>query len=223
MDKHTEEKLKQWFPFLRITKDYESLVNIATIHPGKIIFQEGEPCEVIAFLLKGIIRVSKFGKNGKEVYLYRVKEGETCILMISSTLSGIGYPATATVEEEVEALLLPVPVFKKWLAENVKLQQFIYRTLSERLVSVMTLVEEIVFHRMDERVAELILEKGQERNILSITHDTIAMELGTAREVVSRIMKDFQRKGWVQLSRGKIEIVDRNGLELGFSPGVKKD
>ena len=213
MDKEYTQLIKKLFPFLIVEKGNESLMNIARIPAGRIVFQEGEACELIAFILKGVIRVSKIGKNGKELSLYRVSSGESCILMISSTLATIGYPATATVEEDAEVLILSVPVFKKWMQENHELQKFVYKLLSERLVSVMTLIEEIVFHKMDERVAEFLLENGEGVNLLSITHDRIAMELGTAREVVSRIMKDFQRKGWIEMSRGKVKILKRDSLE----------
>lgn len=213
MDKNDTQLIRELFPFFILDQNSESLMNTAKIPAGRIVFQEGEACEVIAFILKGVIRVSKVGKNGKELPLYRVTSGESCILMISSTLASIGYPATATVEEDVDVLLLSVPVFKKWMQENLALQTFVYKLLSERLVSVMTLIEEIVFHKMDERVAEFLLEKGKGVPSLSITHDRIAMELGTAREVVSRIMKDFQRKGWIEMSRGKVTIISRDSLQ----------
>jgi CRP/FNR family transcriptional regulator len=212
MDKKYVQSINELFPFLLKDKNNESLMNIAKIPAGRIVFQEGEECEFIAFILKGVIRVSKIGKNGKELYLYRVGSGESCILMISSILATIGYPATATVEEDVEVLILPVTLFKQWMQDNLELQKFVYKLLSERLVSVMTLIEEIVFHKMDARVAEFLLEKGEGIKLLSITHDRIAMELGTAREVVSRIMKDFQRKGWIEMSRGKVKILDRESL-----------
>lgn len=213
MDKQLIQLTRELFPFLLIDKNSESLINLAKIPAGRIVFQEGENCEIVAFILKGVIRVSKVGKNGKEIYLYRVGTGESCILMISSILATIGYPATATVEEDVEVLIIPVTIFKKWIQENLELQKFVYKLLSERLVSVMTLIEEIVFHKMDERVAEFLLEKGDGTDLLSITHDRIAMELGTAREVVSRIMKDFQRKGWIEMSRGKVKLLNRDSLQ----------
>lgn len=213
MNNQTKQKVNQLFPFVMLNPADESLMNISKIPAGRVVFQEGEPCGLVAFLLKGVIRVSKVGKSGKEIYLYRVREGEACILMISSVLAGIEYPATATVEEDVEAILLPISVFKRWMAQNEPMQQFVYRTLSQRLVTVMTIIEEIVFHKMDERVAEFLIEMKGEENLLTITHDAIAMELGTAREVISRIMKEFQLKGWVSLSRGKINILNRVALE----------
>lgn len=213
MDKEYVQLIEKLFPFLLTDKHNINLMNIMKIPAGRILFQEGESCEIVAFILKGVIRVSKVGKNGKEIYLYRVGAGESCILMISSILAAIGYPATATVEEDVEVILLPVHLFKKWMQENPDLQKFVYKLLSERLVSVMTLIEEIVFYKMDQRVAEFLLEKSMGENLLSITHDRIAMELGTAREVVSRIMKDFQRKKWIEMSRGKVKILNNEALK----------
>lgn len=213
MNSQTKQKMNELFPFFMINTANESLMNISKINAGRVVFQEGEPCGIVAFLLSGVIRVSKIGKSGKEIYLYRVREGETCILMISSILANIDYPATATVEEDAEAILLPISIFKEWMGKNEAMQQFVYQTLSQRLVTVMTIIEEIVFHKMDERLAEFLIEMKGEENLLTITHDAIANELGTAREVISRIMKEFQQKEWVRLSRGKIYILNRVALE----------
>lgn len=188
------------------------------IPKGTVIFSEGDQCGGVAFVLNGSIRVSKIGKNGREVILYRVSRGESCVLTIASVLSTISYPATATVEEEIEVILIPVQQFKTLMATNVKLQQFVYKLISERLLEVMTLIDEIIFRRIDERLIEFLLKKAlKDGDIIEMTHEELSIQLGTAREVISRIMKGLERDGCIQLSRGKVSIINRSSLEKRLS------
>ncbi|WP_017755535.1 Crp/Fnr family transcriptional regulator [Calidifontibacillus oryziterrae] len=203
-------KLFPFFKDIRFENDVESLFVTKVYPKGTKVFDEGDHCGGVAFLLSGRIRVSKIGKNGREVILYRIKRGDTCILTISSVLSGITYPATATVEEEVEVVILTVKQFKALLARNSELQQFVYRLLSERFLEVVTLMDEIIFRKTDDRLIEFLLSHTQENgDIIEKTHDEIATELGTAREVVSRIMKSLERNGFIQISRGRVRITNR--------------
>lgn len=184
-----------------------------SIPKGTIVFNEGDECGAVAFVLKGTIRVSKIGENGREVNLYRVKSGDSCILTISSVLSEIDYPATATVEEDVDVILLPAKTFKESVTQNYNLQEYIYKLLAERFLAVMTLIDEIVFKKMDERVVQLLLERlHEDGDTLSMTHDEMAVELGTAREVVSRVLKGVEKEGLIHLLRGKVQLVNRKEL-----------
>lgn len=196
------------FPFQLEPADY----TLVTFPAQTYLFHEGDQCQQVALVLAGSIRVSKIGANGREITLYRVVAGESCILMLASALSGRGYPATAYVEEEVRAMLIPVARFQQLLRKHEGVQQFVYGLLTERLVSVMTLLEEIVFRKLDERLLELLLERTQSRPVWEVTHDEIALELGTAREVVSRLLKEMEREGLLKLGRGRIEIADRGKL-----------
>lgn len=211
----TQSNIEAIFPFITNLMVGDSKVTLTTkfIPKGTFIYHEGDPCSSIAFIVKGVIRVSKTGTSGREMTLYRVTRGESCILSISSTLSEIPYPATAFTEKDSVALLVSVSQFQKWLATNLILQNFIYKLLSTRLLSVLTIIDDVVFRKMDERVIELLLKKNNESNQIEMTHEEISMELGTAREVVSRIMKLLEKEGLVELSRGKILIVDVKQLE----------
>lgn len=204
------EKIFALYPFL---KELEEPIMAKRISQGTIVFDEGDRCGGVAFLLKGTIRVSKVGRNGREVVLYRLKKGDSCILTISSVLNNLSFPATAIVEEETEAVILSVSSFKKLMSESPLMQQFVYKLLAERLLEVMTLIDEIIFRKLDERLCQYLLEHSREDgDMIKITHDELAIELGTAREVVSRILKAFEREGMVQISRGKIQIVSRKLL-----------
>lgn len=183
------------------------------IKEGTFIYHEGDECSSIAFVINGSIRVSKTGMNGREVTLYRVNRGEACILTVSSILSNISYPATAIAETDTDVIILPVKQFRASMASNSELQHYIYKLLSERLVDVLALVDAIIFRKMDERLIEFLLQKSHHSEILEITHEEIAIELGSAREVVSRIMKEIEKEGLIQLSRGKITLLNRKKLE----------
>lgn len=190
-----------------------STLNKLKIPAGSVVFVEGNRCDGIAIICKGIVRVSKIGTTGREIILYRVFPGEPCILTLSCALSGLHYPATATIEEDAEVVLVPVKQFGNWLSQNDSVRQFVYGQFTERLLSVMTLIEEVAFRKIDQRLAEFLYEKTAKTNIIEATHDEIACELGTAREVVSRLLKDFQNDSVLDLFRGRIIVKDRNLLK----------
>lgn len=173
------------------------------------IYREGDLCAMIALVLAGEIRVFKASESGREITLYEIGPGDTCILNASCILANTKYPANAVTRTEVEALLLPAAEFRRLLSHHPALQHFVFALLSQRLVSVMSLLEEVVFGRMDERLADYLLERS-ENGRLAVTHQIIANDLGTSREVVSRLLKDMERRGRVRLGRNEVVL-----LELG--------
>lgn len=178
-----------------------------TVPAGTQIYREGDACSVIAFVLSGEIRVYKIGETGREITLYEIGPGETCILNASCILSGKAYPAFAVTLATVDLLLVPSAVFNRLLEEHGAMRSFVFSLLSERLAGVMALVEEVAFGRMDERLRDYLLEKS-ENGSLETTHQKIANDLGTSREVVSRLLKDLERKGEVRTSRNSIILID---------------
>ena len=181
---------------------------------GTIVYEQGFPCEMVPFLLAGVVRVYKLGENGREVTLFRVQAGQTCILSTSCGVSGATYPAIAVVEEDVDMLTVPVGLFRDWVERYPQLQMFISGMLSERLADTMMIVEEVAFRRVDLRLAERLLRETEPPRpaILHTTHAELAVELGSVREVVSRILKDFERQGFLVLGRGRIDLVSREAL-----------
>lgn len=169
------------------------------------IYREGDTCSGIAFVLAGDIRVYKIGQTGREITLYEIGPGETCILNASCILSGRTYPAHAVALSDITALLVPSEVFRRLVREHEEMRDFVFTLLSQRLTGVMELVEEIAFGRMDERLQEYLIERSQDDR-LEVTHQKIANDLGTSREVVSRILKDFERQRKLKLSRNVIYI-----------------
>ncbi len=177
-----------------------------TIPSGARIYSEGDGCSAIAFVLSGGIRVYKTGETGREITLYEIGPGETCILNASCILAHTTYPANAVAASNVDVLLVPSEAFRRLVTGNEAMRDFVFTLLSRRLSLVMELVEEVAFGRMDERLMEYLVEKS-ENSILETTHQKIANDLGTSREVVSRLLKDFERKGRVRLSRNSIVLL----------------
>ncbi|WJQ81925.1 Crp/Fnr family transcriptional regulator [Brevibacillus brevis] len=179
------------------------------------VLEEGHIFEHATFVLRGSVRIYKISPTGKELTLYRLKSGEVCVIMMASILGETGYEALAETEEETELLVFPVALFKYWMETYKELNQFIYRLFIKRMISVTNLIEDITFLPMDRRVAELLLRKTNTNSEapLYATHEVLSLELGTAREVVSRILKEFERLGWIKLGRGKIYLLQRSELE----------
>jgi CRP/FNR family transcriptional regulator len=187
----------------------EGLLSVSreqTVPAGKQIYAEGDACSAIAFVVSGDIRVFKLGETGREITLYEIGPGETCILNASCILSGRTYPANAVAITDVDMLLIPSAAFRRLVDEHEAMRDFVFTLLSLRLSAVMELVEEVAFGRMDQRLMEYLVEKS-ENSVLGTTHQKIANDLGTSREVVSRLLKDFERKQEVRLSRNSITLL----------------
>lgn len=194
------------------TKKREQL-SYQTIETGAIPFVEGGYYEFIPLLLKGTMRVSKISDTGREIVLYRVHEGESCILLISSSLSKQPYSATAYVEEETAVINIPVSLYHKEISSFELVRDFTYDLYNKRIANMMSLVEEIVFKKMDKRIAEFLIQNTTKQTpAIEITHEALSIELGTAREVVSRVLKEIEKNKFIQLSRGKITVVQREKL-----------
>lgn len=207
------KELQEVFAFLRQAP--AEVVARITAHglPRKVgrearLYWEGDTCSHIAFVLEGEIRVFKTGPSGREITLYEIGPGETCILNASCVLSDTRYPADAVTLTEVRMLLLPAGIFRELIDTSPLVRAFVFALLSERLVTVFQLVEEIVFGRLDERLLEYLVEKSED-GFLAATHQTIANDLGTSREVVSRLLKDLERQGRIALRRGKIFLNEK--------------
>ncbi len=177
-----------------------------------LLLKNGDACQDMIFILHGSIRVYKLSEDGGEITLYRLTKGDTCILNVSCIMNAQHYNAMAETEEETIFLKINGKVFKEILHSNSLWQEFIFKKLSDRLSEVMMIVEQVAFQRMDKRLALFILEHD-DNGPIQITHETIALELGTAREVISRLLKNFEKQGMIKLSRGSIQILNRHELE----------
>ena len=182
---------------------------------GAILFEAASPCTGFPMLLEGSVRVVKSAPNGREVQLYRVTPGESCLLSSSCLLGGADYSATGIAETAVTLLALPPALFHRLLAEHKPFRDYVFSLFSERLADLMSLVEAVAFHKLDQRLAALLLGKGE---VVRATHQSLADELGSVREMVSRLLSNFQDRGWVELGREQIRIIDATALRRLAQP-----
>jgi len=185
----------------------------ARIPVGRDVFIQGDRVDSIALLISGTVRVYKIGENGREITLYRFGNGESCILTANSILSQKNFPAVATVEIEAEAVMIPADTFRDWVRRFDLWREFVFDLLSERLSSVMAIVEEVAFRRMDSRLASFLIAHDLRSDVIRVTHQEIAAELGSSREVISRLLEDFSALGMISVTRGEIRLVDRESLK----------
>ena len=212
-------QLNEQYPFFddlpdTVFNEIEHNALLVNLEKGQTVFWEGDKCRNFSLLLSGTVRVFKVGESGHEITLYRFHQGGGCILTASSILNNSTFPAIARVDEKAEALIIPAVLVKEWIGKYEQWRNFICGLLASRLSDVITTVEEIAFKRMDIRIAEYLMKAFENNKIfLAVTHQQIADELGTAREVVSRILKDYEIEGIIKLQRGKIELLDLKKIE----------
>ena len=211
MNTHPDNKIIDTFPFLKkipvgMSSNFMTVGYRKQLKQRMQIYWEGDSCHGIAFILSGEIRVYKTGETGREITLYEIGPGETCILNASCILSGMQYPANAVTISSCDVFMLPAAELKAMIAAHEEVRTYIFSIFSYRLASVMTLLEEVVFRKMDERLRDYLVEKS-ENNVLNTTHMAIANDLGTAREVVSRLLKDLERNNEVELGRNTIHLL----------------
>ena len=195
-----------------LAREFQAAAFFARIPAGKDVFVEGDQPDGIAMVLTGVVRVYKIADTGREITLYRFGHGEYCILTANAILSRKSFPAIATVEKDVEAVVIPADVFRDWVNRFDHWREFIFEGLSNRLSTVLAVLDEVAFKRMDRRVAALLLAKSKSQHPLRITHQEIAADLGSSREVISRILEDFSQSGLIRAGRGSVEILDRERL-----------
>jgi CRP/FNR family transcriptional regulator len=188
---------------------------LARFEAGRDLMAAGDRVEAVPIILSGTIRVFWIGESGREITLYRFGPGECCVLSADAILGNRLFPARAQVDEAVEVAFIPAPVFNDWLARSSAWRALVFGAMSQRLLSLMDTLDDVAFGRMDTRVAALLLQRANHQPaLLRITHQQIADELGSAREVISRVLEDLRARGLLRLARGSIEVVDPEAMDL---------
>ena len=183
-----------------------SLANI----PAKTqLFDCGNACSSLPLVLTGSIRVFTKSPSGREISLYRVNRSELCIITLSCLLGSDTYPATGVTDEDVTAIVLPRFLFHELMGDQPEFRTMIFHLFATRLTGFMQLIDEITFRKLDQRLANFLLQHGP---LINESHQEIADELGSVREVVSRLLKQFEEKNWIKIARKQIEVVDRDAL-----------
>lgn len=192
----------------RARQRLQARAQLVQVPAGTTVFDERQACQGFPFVIAGGIRVVKAAPNGRELPLYRVTPGETCIISSACLLGQAPYNARGVTEADTTLLVVPTDDFQALLGEQA-FRDFVFQLFSERIADLMQLIEEVAFRKLDQRLAALLLGKGQR---LHTTHQQLADELGSVREIVSRLLKGLAEQGLVALSREQVEILDPAGL-----------
>ena len=187
--------------------------SIVSFDEGAEIFGPGHSSDRLLLLLEGTVKVQQRSETGREVFLYRVHAGDSCVLTTACMLAFEDYSAEGTAETDVRAVAIPRSLFEDLVGRSALFRQFVFRAYSRRLTDLFALVDDIVFQRMDVRLASRLLELADREEKVRATHAVLATELGTAREVISRTLSEFQRRGWIEQARGQLRLIDRKGLD----------
>lgn len=210
-------------PFHRLAAAYPILANVepelsadlvATSHAfacarREVLFETGTPCLGLPLLVEGAVRVSRTLASGQDVPLHRVGPGDLCALSVHALLAHEPHVARALAVDEVKGVFVPSDVFRALLERDAGVRRHVVGALAGRVASLVGVIEQVAATRLDERLARLLVDRGP---VLSVTHQALADELGTAREVVSRILEGFETRGAVRLRRGRVEVLDRTRL-----------
>lgn len=178
---------------------------VAGVPQGTVIFGPGKAPENLLLLLDGTVRVQQTSETGREVVLYRVAAGESCVLTTACLLAYEDYSAEGLAETDLRAVL-PRRTFDELIARSPEFRRFVFTAYARRITDLFQVIEEIVFRRVDLRLAQKLLQLADAGHALQATHHGLALELGSAREVISRQLQEFQRRGWLELGRGTIRI-----------------
>lgn len=176
------------------------------------IFGPGQAPQSFLLLLDGTVRVQQVSESGREIVLYRVSAGETCALTTACLMAYEDYQAEGIAETAVQAVALGRCVFDDLIASSAEFRRFVFTAFSQRVTSLFRLIEDVAFARLDVRLAQRLLQLADADGRVHATHQQLAGELGTAREVISRQLTDFQRRNWIKVLRGTVEIVDQPAL-----------
>jgi CRP/FNR family transcriptional regulator len=215
-----QELIKRWLaafpglPELDPAHREEMLKSIQfnRLNGGDIAYRQGQDCHAYVMCIDGRTRVFKTSESGREILLYQVGPGQTCVLTTSCLMAGSPFPAESTAETDVLLAALPASVFNRLMTSSVPFRQFVLNNYGDLLSSLITLVDEVAFASLDLRLARRLLAEANAKGVVAKTHQQLALDLGSVREVISRYLNDWERMGWVRASRGSIEVVDRGAL-----------
>lgn len=220
MDKAlTYHQMKSLYPFMSyLSAAEEQLFTAHMSHahyaPGSILLENGFHSHIF-FMLAGLVRISRISEEGREVVLYRLSQGDFCLMTVYNAMTGTDFQSVAQVERKTDIVTLPAKIFREILKENAELQSYMFTSSLRRLKDVIGVLESITFTGIKQRLAKFLIMLASERSThaIKITHEQIALEINSSREVVSRTLKNFEDEGVVRLSRGRVHILSLDSLK----------
>lgn len=203
----------------QLTSEHRQLISSSIVHrtlgKGAVLHDGSADCAGLVLIKSGQLRAYILSEDGREITLYRLLDQDICLFSASCVMRSVQFEIMIATEKESEVFILPPYVFKKIMDESAPLANYVNELMATRFSEVMWLIEQIMWKSIDKRLANFLLEETTLDNspVLKLTHEAIANHLGTAREVVTRMLRYFQNEGFVKLTRGTVEIIDRKGME----------
>lgn len=203
----------------RLTPSQRQLVSSSivprTLGKGAVLHDGSADCAGLVLIKSGQLRAYILSEDGREITLYRLLDQDICLFSASCVMRSVQFEIMISAEKESEVFILPPYIFKKIMEESAPLANYVNELMATRFSEVMWLMEQIMWKSVDKRIAGFLLDEAalEDSLVLKLTHEAIANHLGTAREVVTRMLRYFQNEGYVKLTRGTVEITDRNGME----------
>ncbi|MEJ5338942.1 MAG: Crp/Fnr family transcriptional regulator [Aquificaceae bacterium] len=191
----------------------EGMFHPVKIDKGSLLFSEGSLCPAVPFVKEGELKVYLISDSGRELTLYRVKPGQMCMLAMITVYSGNEYPAYTRAEENSLIFMVPGDLALRWFEENHLWRSLFMNVLSENLLSVTGMLNSMVSERVEERLINYLLSEAEGRSFIQKTHEEIARDVGSVRVVVSRVLKELERDGLIELCRGRLLIKDHEALK----------
>ena len=185
---------------------------IVDVPKDTTLFGPGNSPENMLFLLDGTVRVQQVSETGHEIVLYRIEAGQSCVLTTACLLAYDAYSAEGICETDVRAAAVPRGVFDDLVASSKPFRDFVFAAFSKRITDLFLVIDEVAFQRLDVRLAGVLMKLSGESDKIATTHQKLSVELGTAREVVSRQLQEFQRRGWIETGRGSVTLLDRAAI-----------
>jgi CRP/FNR family transcriptional regulator, anaerobic regulatory protein len=187
-------------------------MQFSRLRGGDIAYRQGQHCHNYVMCIEGQTRVFKTSESGREILLYQVGPGETCVLTTSCLMAGSPFPAESTAETDVLHAALPATAFNRLMNASPRFRKFVLDNYGDLLSSLIMLVDEVAFASLDLRLARRLLAEANEQGVVVKTHQQLALDLGSVREVISRYLAEWERMGWVHSARGSIEVKNRSAL-----------
>jgi CRP/FNR family transcriptional regulator len=219
IEENDKEFFKSVFPFYKnLTENEEKMISSNTIkdeyEKGKIITNNEDECNGIVIVKSGQLRAYIISEEGKEITLYRLLSSDVCIMTASCVLKNITFSVQLEIEKNSVLYIIPSSVWSSLNKSNALVKEYALELISSRFSEVMWVMEQVMFMGMGQRLSAFLLEQSalEQSSSITITHDIIAKNLGTAREVISRLLKYFENEGLLELSRGTIKLVNSKKL-----------
>ena len=217
---HQVERWIERFPLVRGFSTNHLQIARGTVHfpvreAGAIAYELQDACANYLMCIDGRTRVFRMSEGGREMLIYKVGAGGTCVLTTQCLLSGGGFPAQSVAESRTELAALPADTFRQLMRESDAFRDFVLDDYTKLLTAVFDLVEEVAFAPLEQRLARRLLVEADAEGIVWKTHQQLASDVGSVREVISRMLGEWADAGLVEVRRGQVQVMDRSGLAAG--------